>query len=103
MIKDKSIRDRFCKLGLDDSLKEKEYNEQLDNLNLLLIKIKLRLKSINDSLEEAREYRKELNVSNNFSIIESLDNRINKLSNKRILLLDKINEIEEYVKKEKKI
>ena len=101
MIKDKSIRDRFCQLDLDDSIKEKEYKDKLDNFNFLLIKVRTTLRSIDNSLKEAREHRKQLNIYDGFSIIESLDKKINDLSNKKILLSKKVDEIEEYIKREK--
>jgi protein subunit release factor A len=100
MIKDKCVRDRLCELGLDDTNSINEYTKKIENLESLLSKTQLILLRIEENLKEAREYRKLLKIPDDFIMIETLDGKINKLSNKKILLDEKINEIYKYIEEE---
>ena len=101
MIKDKNIRDRFIALGIDSTQEIREYNAQLNNLGSLTKKIEFNLININKSLDEAREYRRLLDIERDFTIIEELDKKINSLSIKKVILEKKIEKIKEYIKIEK--
>jgi len=101
MIKDRCIRDRLCELGLDDTNDINEYKQKIENLESLLSKTQLIILRIDENLKEARECRQLLKMPDDFTIIETLDSKINRLSNKRVLLGEKIKEIYKYIKVKK--
>jgi len=85
MIKDKKIRDRFCVLELDDS---KEIED-------LIIKSENSLKSFENSLINAQNFRKQLDISKDFKQIEELDKKINNLSVSKTYISKKIQQLKE--------
>jgi hypothetical protein len=85
MIKDKKIRDRFCVLELDDS---KEIED-------LIIKSENSLKSFENSLINAQNFRKQLDISKDFKQIEELDKKINNLSVAKTYISKKIQQLKE--------
>lgn len=85
MIKDKNIRDRFCILELDDSKKIEE----------IIINAEKRIKSLENSIINAQDIRKSLDISKDFNYIEDLDKKINKLSIAKVILIKQIAQLKE--------
>lgn len=85
MIKDKKIRDRFSLLELDDSKKIED----------LIIKAEDSLKSFENSLVNAKNFRKQLDISKDFEQIEELDKKISNLSVAKTCIIKKIQQLKE--------
>lgn len=85
MIKDKTVRDRFCMLELDDSKKIEDF----------LISAEKKIKSLENTIIDAQNIRNKLDISKDFTYIEDLDRKINNLSIKKVFLNKEILQLRE--------
>jgi hypothetical protein len=113
MIRDVSIRRRFAALDLDDSIKHEEYANKVESLKVLVEKAKKKVIEIESKISEAQSFRRDeqnfqegfynddnieyLTEENEFLIKEDIDEKINKLSIRKVEIDKQIFEISKYL------